>query len=1077
MADTSFKITLYRLGIVGSSTANTNQDLNLTYVLDYDFRQELDSRSDFFWRNLIDKNDGEYIKFYETKLDSILKNINDTAFELLTFDLSDYYTNYTLKLQLNNITDVASLEIKQGEFEIQENDLIEIMEENQVIFLGFVSNIEDGIKYNEFSVQKITLVNVGKIYALAKISSDRSLADYGIKGKDLIFKDATPFQDIFNNQNTFEIIETIMSGLYKCKIDNDQSKTIEYILDPAQYETFESFNIMFPMMYLLYLYNENVYKPFYNEDLRLCRITNGKHKTYNEKVKASMPVILPTLKTTREVFENIIQNAMYDMFVDYNGTLVVRPPLYNYFPLEDFNPDPDVSQFKQESEYVISRDKIQDYSYVADNTSIETRSDAFFTWPYVGVIESIPPQFYEDIPALVKFGFRYEGARNNPNAIAPKTARILAMLYNHKINNGSRVLRISIKSDLPIEKLKFELGRLYYIDLPDLKSLGTMGDEIEDLISGKRIVSNKGIMGYLTTISKAYSYGTYIIYDLDFAFIRDIKLLNLSELGDSDTLNRVLDDLYNIYHPYGYIEDFQDKSLRNVSPTEYENKKAERRNAFKQILIDGGWFKNVPIFKTMPSVIDLIELTYSDPETKAQINKLKNQVRDETKSKDLVFFDDKYLWYKSYKLKMERFFRSSADQTGITLVGQGLSVGNFLGDYPYILATEQYYDKIEYVEFNSQDKSGANDGGKSANDKIYNTFIKVLDKNVVLKNKVERTQTIDNYQKLTYTNPYAEFVNFKVAYNNSSKNKEPIAKDNTLVYQFPSRLPLVTKTSDGLTKISQKLANRIIELDMEMFEVFKTPYAPNMFFKTKGFNGEIGPDWDSTSVGDKADVYKFTDSNNWTHKSPYIDDIFEFPAGKEIRYMPKGVEIEMNVADDKVKIEKVYYGNHFWNNIFTQEIPSNNSLKYFSPGFFFNMHTILEYNTLMAVPTQDDLKKLKKLGINENAEKQEVHKQGRAIDFILPAQTGSNKLPWVYYGLLGYYNLKSSALAKFNTLLLKYFDKVVITQATLNFDLNQLKGLNTKEQDMRQYTVDVYHVEVNDKDFLNPEKEVFRQGL
>lgn len=1082
MTNTSFTLKLYRIGIEDTGVGNVTKDLNLPYLLNYDFSHELDSRASFFWRNLFKLNDKEYQSFYENNLDNILDSINSTNFKLLTTDLTSYFVNYTLKLQLNNIADVASIDLRIGNYKILENDLIEIKEEGQIIFLGFVSNKEDTTKYGEFDIQKLTLVNVGKIYSLAKISADRSLADYGIKGKDVIFPDATPFQDIFNNKNTFEIINEIMTGLYKCKIENKQSKIIEYILDPQQYSNFESFNIMFPMMYLLYLYNENVYKPLYGEDFKLCRITNGKHKTYNEAVKSTMLIILPALKTTNQVIDNIVSDAMYDVFVDYNGTLNVRPPLYNFFPLEGFNPATNVKEFKPEFPYVISRDKIKTYSFIANNTEIETRSDAFFTWAYVGPQTSIPPQFFEDIPGLVKFGFRNVGPRNNPNAIAPLSARLLSMLYSHKVNNGSRSLKISVKSDLPIEKLKYEIGRLYYIDLPDLKSRDDLGTDIENLIKEKNQITNKGVMGYLVSITKSYSSGTYIVYELDFTYMRDIEIIDLETITDTTTLNKVLDDLYNIYNPYGYIEEFQDKSLRDISAEAYEQTKEGKRNEFKNLLKEGGWYNNIPIFKTMPSIIDIIELTYSDEETKKNLKEFKEKTQDETTSKDTAFYDN-FLWYKSYKFKLERFFTSDIIDNKISFkegmpIGIPTTSGNFLLNYPFSIGL----NKIQQEVFNSQNKDGVNDNGESANKEIYDNFIKKLE-NTKIKEEIEKYKTLTNYQSYPTPIPQDGFKTFKIAYN-YNQNEKPITIDNTLIYRFPTRLPLETKTGDDLTGLSQKIINRVVEMDMELFETYKTPYTPNMFFKYRTLdNNEIGTDWDTMSVKDTQDITYLTESDNWTFNYTTTTNIFDFPDGPQIQFLPIGLEIQVTKGKitQKVEVIKSYYGIQFENSTFNYIPPSENidafdpnktPLQYFSPGLFFNLQTILEYNTLMTKPSSSDLKKLKKLGINENAEKQDAHKQGRAIDFMLPA-TSDKGLPWVYFNLLGRYKIKPHVREEFDSLLEKYFDKVIKTTAMIRIDVNKLKGLKNVEQDIREYEIDVYHIETNEKNYIDPMTEAF----
>ena len=157
----------------------------------------------------------------------------------------------------------------------------------------------------------------------------------------------------------------------------------------------------------------------------------------------------------------------------------------------------------------------------------------------------------------------------------------------------------------------------------------------------------------------------------------------------------------------------------------------------------------------------------------------------------------------------------------------------------------------------------------------------------------------------------------------------------------------------------------------------------------------------------------------------------------------------------------------------------------FSPAFLFNLITILENNTILAVPTTDDLNNLKKNGIPENSDEVKVHKDGRAIDFFLPAfseigdgttrmDDGSiaNVMPFIYPRFLGDYSLKKEAYIKFENILQIYFDKVIRSKQILNIDINKSKGIVLKTPVTTPYAVYIYHIEVNDRNFLNPITEI-----
>ena len=74
------------------------------------------------------------------------------------------------------------------------------------------------------------------------------------------------------------------------------------------------------------------------------------------------------------------------------------------------------------------------------------------------------------MPALLSFGFRNHEPYNNANAQSYSAARMLSIIYNAQVNNQSRTLNVQLKMDKPLAQYKFQLGRLYYVDLPDIKS-------------------------------------------------------------------------------------------------------------------------------------------------------------------------------------------------------------------------------------------------------------------------------------------------------------------------------------------------------------------------------------------------------------------------------------------------------------------------------------------------------------------------------------------------------------------------------------------------------------------------------
>jgi hypothetical protein len=188
------------------------------------------------------------------------------------------------------------------------------------------------------------------------------------------------------------------------------------------------------------------------------------------------------------------------------------------------------------------------------------------------------------------------------------------------------------------------------------------------------------------------------------------------------------------------------------------------------------------------------------------------------------------------------------------------------------------------------------------------------------------------------------------------------------------------------------------------------------------------------------------------------------PSTTGTQELPKGVALSSSTLGTYTDA-KQYNGEHLLNNI-AETVVRNT---YISPGFYFNMSTILNYNAIMTNPTEEDLATFKQKGGRESSTMLNAHKNGLALDFILPARPknifthGINytALPWVYYSLGGTYSIKETILEKFTNMLYNYFDKVLITTSTVSIDMGQI-ATGTPNNDVRTYAVDIYHVEVDD---------------
>lgn len=1116
MSNSTFQITLFKLLVNGGG-----KDDKLNNLLKYDFRNATDYSGnpiclyDLYWRSLLYDASGKkfidnttYLAKYDNEITDLLNKFNSATytFEGSTnasqgIDLTKYFDGFTLNLTLNSLSEAAMLEFRESDIKIEENNLIEIKENGTLIFLGFVSKVQNSLEYENFYTQKVTILNVGKMYSISKITFNPSLADYAIRGKDVKIPNQTIFEHIFSNKTTFAIMDFLMTYFFLSKqipptAPASNSFDFAYVLDPKKIDNLDTFNIIFPMIKSLELYMQKV-----NPDFTMLKIKNGNHKTYNQGVTQGLKNYKPQFKTASQVLDDTVKATLYDIFVDYDSSVVVRPPLYNYLPMGlDATNDPKYTKtgvvyndnigFNIASEFVIPRKNILNHIFTEDNTKLEIRTDALYTWPLYGEIsEQIDkPQFFEDVPGLIKYGFRNEATKNNPNSLTNKMARVLAMFYNHQVNNSSRTLHISLKTDLDINHLTYHLGRLYYIDLPDVNLDEGIALQIDTSKNNTNSASIYGIVGYLINIKKDYKYDSYTVYDLEFSYIRNVQILNLANiLNGGNEKNKILLEIYNITHPYGIVETMQLTNNQNISVQDYISQKTTELNNLEQQLKK---YSTFPLFKTLPSIMDMIELTYGDSETKNTIVQNVNNSQPTTDtSSDGVQSDANYLYYGSYKVKMERFFRPSFSS------GENIIQYNDPTENGTIKRASMFTSAVKDIinnntnpqqwenNFNRFSKAVIASAGSSVSASAYNQSSGTFDS---LESPIKNYQSVINTSfKFDLLNPQLKTSGLLALYQQG---------DNSTLSIFGTRFPKVLKGGIRLDNICQKLFNRIMEAEADIWDTWGQDMCEALFYDTVK--------WDDATPG----IATTLSSDLVTQ---IIDDNISFEQGAgqtenttstlfnglkmSVDKLPKGNFLNTKLTTgsvvwvDQINSGKLYNDSNLGvigsdaiasQNAYYKELYDNDI--FFSPAFLFNMLTIIQNNTLLTNPTTDDLLTLKKLGILENGSPLQSHKDGRAIDFFLPARdengngtaTISGKqvpiMPFIYPNFLGTFNISTGTYDTFEKILKINFDTIIRTKNIINFDLNVLSGNSKVVTNAQPYAIYIYHVEVANRDFLDP---------
>ena len=854
---------------------SNNQQIN--EILNYDFSEydnssimKVDEEGNFkdtpnplFWRNIVKDNydADQYSAFYKEQIDKLITILGDDSqyLPMTPIPIGQYINSYTKNQTLNTVSKIQNITfngIIQDELVsnnssdflilqegIRDNDLIVIKEDGKVVLIGFAINFDnEDREYGKFKLQSVEIGNIGYLYDITKVAVNQSIAAYSMNGQDVQNLDVPVMENLFSGQSVFQIIDTCFNDFFYAisDIDANISNRKNYYFSISRFinsfirstaSTPATFGTIFTMLKTLQMYiqyenpiakssivepNANDY-PMKNNDpafisamqkyqseshgvnnnldftFKWATVDHGEHQTYNAMVASSFQMFIPTFKTINAIFDDIIKNSMYNFHIGYDGCLHVHPPVYNYLPLEMliYNSELLNWSFNKEHKNYIKYDETISDDYESKNSDLMTRTDAKYMFPFVGEIEYFPA-FYIDIKALAKFGFRQNEPYSNPNATVPSLAKLLAMMLNITENSMTRKITLRLKTEL-IEEYKmtpnrFEVGQLYVIEKPE----------------------NKGkFVGYLLDIDEDIKVDSYPTVSLTFSYLRNIEEFVQVTAGN-------IDDILAIYNKYGIFDTLQ--ASPTIDATSFNNSYDEYKKKFLNDIHENKDFSvgiTMPAFKTFPTILDFIQLTYTDEKTQEATAKSINQAKETPQSNTTVLVQGS-MYYQSFLIKMQRFFDITNNNTGTN--------GEINAD---ILSGNNKYYNYQYLTLNPQIPT---------DDKWYNNSYKTF---------IQKNKTI-KHQGFSYT-----------LYDN---------KNNLNIANFQTNFQ-----TSWLGYITQELFNRIIECDAD-FQDKSGSYSltdwyngPPISFYTKLL--DLHPYYDANEYSDMSqNVITSSSLKNWIYK-------------------------------------------------------------------------------------------------------------------------------------------------------------------------------------------------------------------
>lgn len=415
---------------------------------------------------------------------------------------------------------------------IEANDIIEIVninqnkllskttvadETNQVVsddvnrntqFIGFVTKVSLSQRFGSVSLLNVTCEGISKVLSMNATISNNSVApqfssvtDF-IAGEDSTQKTSSAavvnaFSSFFDGLNAFDLFTKLLSDVLAVSpVEEDKTNyTLRLISDTEKLKALP-YQYAKPLivLYHLALSISTIREIGHQTHIVLAQLENNvnqeKLQAYLLMIRNHYDLFWSTMTTPISILQTLAANTFLEIYEDRNGILILRPPRYNAWIEGD----------------VIEEDNFIEWNQSIDDSTLKSRSDYQWSIPAIGVQNEFCGGYYQDVPALLKYGFRIDSPKNSPSVQSEIDAAVYSALDVTKANSNTRTFELTV----PLTQ-DYILGRMYYF--PINKSL--VGN-----------IKSTGFVGYLSTIATTISPGNVDIHRLTFKYMRNAELMD-----------------------------------------------------------------------------------------------------------------------------------------------------------------------------------------------------------------------------------------------------------------------------------------------------------------------------------------------------------------------------------------------------------------------------------------------------------------------------------------------------------------------------------------------------------------------
>lgn len=426
---------------------------------------------------------------------------NTTSFTLR----QDILLNYNIFIEPNDVIEIVSTnynkEINSRTYDEEDKNPLN----RNTQFLGFVTQLSLSNKYGQVSDLTITCEGISKLLTMNPVVSDNAIAPQFNNMLDFVAEPKKNPSDMttvnvyvtqFNNSTVYELFTDIMSKVLAASpIDGDTANyTVRYVSDSEKLKGLQ-YQYCKPLIVLYHLAASiSTVRQCGPTEVIIakvdCNILQTKLQAYLKQLRTNFTNFWSTYASPLQILNAIVENSFLEIYEDRCGVLIMRTPRYNTWLGKD----------------IIYMEDVIEWTQTINDVSLKSRSDYQWCIDYLGTMSNFPGNAYENIPALLKYGFRAEQPKTSPNAKNQRLCAVFGALDVARSNSRTRVIRLTVPM---IED--YVLGKLYY--LPIQEKNGVDG------------LDSVGCVGYLSSITSNISPGDVDKHILEFTYIRNAELL------------------------------------------------------------------------------------------------------------------------------------------------------------------------------------------------------------------------------------------------------------------------------------------------------------------------------------------------------------------------------------------------------------------------------------------------------------------------------------------------------------------------------------------------------------------------